>query len=113
MAEPQSPTTASNQNMMGALAYLLGPITGIVLLVIEKQNNFVRFHAMQSTIALGGLWILQIVIGFIPFVGLLTILLAPVQFVLWLILMYKAYSGEMYKLPYVGVMAEQQLTKMK
>ena len=49
---PGGGTTASGlaQNVAGALAYLLGPITGIIFLVVEKENRFVRFHAMQSTV---------------------------------------------------------------
>lgn len=43
---PQSPTSASNQNLMGALTYILGFVTGIIFLLVEKQNKFVRFHAM-------------------------------------------------------------------
>jgi uncharacterized membrane protein len=116
MAEmtPTSPTTSSNQNLLGALTYLLGFITGIIFLLVEKENKFVRFHAMQSTITFGGLFILGIVMGFIPVLGwLVGILLVPVELILWLVLMYKAFSGEMFRLPYVGEMAEKQLAKMK
>jgi len=102
-----------NQNLMGAVAYLLGPITGIILLLVEKGNKFVRFHAMQSTILFGGLFIINIVLGFIPLLGwLVGLLLSMVSFILWVVLMWKAWSGEMYKLPYVGEMAEKQLAKM-
>lgn len=98
---------------MGAVAYLLGPITGIILLLVEKGNKFVRFHAMQSTILFGGLFIINIVLGFIPLLGwLVGLLLSMVSFILWVVLMWKAWSGEMYKLPYVGEMAEKQLAKM-
>ena len=110
---PTSPTTPSNQNMLGALTYLLGFVTGIVFLFIEKQNQFVRFHAMQSTITFGVLFVGGLVLGLIPFIGpIVGLLLAPVEFILWLVLMYKAYSGEMYKLPYVGELAEKQLAKL-
>lgn len=102
-----------NQNLMGAAAYLLGPITGIILLLVEKENKFVRFHAMQSTILFGGLLIINIALGFIPLLGwLVGMLLSMFSFVLWMILMWKAWSGETYKLPYVGEMAEKQLAKM-
>ena len=47
----------NNPKLMGALAYLLGPITGILFLLMEKGNKFVRFHAMQSTILFGGLFV--------------------------------------------------------
>ena len=32
----------SNENLMGAAAYLLGPVTGIVLLLVEKKNEYIR-----------------------------------------------------------------------
>src|SRR5689334_17289909 len=41
-------STGLSANVAGALSYLLGFITGIVFLVLEKQNRFVRFHAAQS-----------------------------------------------------------------
>ena len=108
-----SPVTASNQNLMGALTYVLGFVTGIVFLLIEKQNQYVRFHAMQSTITFGVMFVLSMVLGLIPVIGwLLTMLIGPVSLILWIVLMYKAYSGEKFKLPYVGEMAEKQLGKM-
>lgn len=102
-----------NENLMGAVAYLLGFVTGIVLLLVEKQNKFVRFHAMQSTIFFGGLFIVNIALGFIPILGWLTgFVVSLAAFILWLVLMWKAFQGEMYKLPYVGDLAEKQLAKM-
>lgn len=106
-------TNKGNQNMMGAVAYLLGFITGIVLLLTEKENKFIRFHAMQSTILFGGLFVIGIVLGFIPLLGwAVGLLLSVAEFILWIVCMIKAYQGEMFKLPVVGDMAEQQLKKM-
>ncbi len=103
-----------NENLMGAASYLLGFITGIIFLLLEKQSKFVRFHAMQSTILFGGLFILNIALGFIPILGwLVGLLLSLAAFVLWIVLMWKAFQGETYKVPYVGELAEKQLTKMK
>jgi len=105
--------TEGNENIMGAVSYLLGFITGIVLLLVEKNSKFVRFHAMQSTIFFGGLFIVNLGLGFIPLLGwLVGFILALVAFVMWLVLMWKAFQGEMYKLPYVGEIAEKQLAKM-
>ena len=113
MAEKKT-TTAQNQNMLGAVAYLLGFVTGIILLLVEKDNKFVRFHAMQSTIVFGGLFIANIVLGFIPLLNILTgLVFFLVSVVLWILLMVKAYQGELYKLPYIGKIAEEQLVKMK
>lgn len=104
------PKITENKNLMGAGAYLLGFVSGIVLLIIEKESKFVRFHAMQSTVTFGLLFIL----GLIPVIGWIAgILIAPVSLILWLVLMYKAYSGEMYKLPVIGDFAEKQLEKFK
>lgn len=108
-----SPVTEQNQNLMAALTYLLGFITGIAFLMIEKDNSYVRFHAMQSTITFGGIFLLGIVLGFIPIIGLiLGGLIGPVSLILWIVLMYKAYSGERFKLPYIGEMAEKQINKV-
>ncbi len=105
--------TQGNENLLGAVAYLLGFVTGIVLLLVEKQSKFVRFHAMQSTIFFGGLFVVNIALGFIPLLGwLVGFLLSIAAFVMWIMLMWKAFQGEMYKLPYVGEMAEKQLAKM-
>lgn len=109
---------SGEEKMKGALAYLLGPVTGIVFLLIEKKNAYVRFHAMQSTLTFGALVLLYIVLGIVPILGwLIALLLSPiitlVSFVLWLVMMWKAYSGEKYMLPYFGGLAEKQLAKLK
>lgn len=105
-----------NQNLMGALTYLLGFITGIIFLLVEKNNKFVRFHAMQSTIFFGGIFIINVVLSIIrlPVIGgMLSLVISLVSFVGWIVLMWKAFQGEMYKLPYIGNIAEEQLAKLK
>jgi uncharacterized membrane protein len=111
-------TVNGDDKMKGALAYLLGPVTGVILLLIEKKSAFVRFHAMQSTVLFGAFFIINVALGIIPVLGwILAIILSPLlmllSFILWLVLMYKAYSGEMYKLPYIGEFAVKQLGKLK
>lgn len=99
---------------MGAAAYLLGFITGIVLLLVEKESKFVRFHAMQSTILFGGIFVVNIILGFIPILGWLAgLFLSFAAFIMWIVLMWKAFQGEMYKVPKIGDLALQQLAKMK
>lgn len=109
---------ASNEKMMAALAYFLGPVTGIIFLLMEKKNAYIRFHAMQSTIVFGAILLLNIILGIIPVLGwVVALVLSPlitlISFVLWIILMWKAYNGEKYKLPYFGELAEKQLAKLK
>ncbi|MWV41255.1 DUF4870 domain-containing protein [Natrialba sp. INN-245] len=110
-----------DENVAGAVAYLLGPITGILFFVLEDKNTFVRFHAAQSMIVFGALiaiqvaiMIAQVVLETIPFigwvlsfvVGLFTMLLMPIAFVLWLLLLLKAYKGERFSLPLLGGIAD-------
>jgi uncharacterized membrane protein len=114
MAEGKTAGTGLPENMAGALCYVLGPVTGIIFLLLEKENAFIRFHAMQSTIVFGGLFVINIFLGFIPILGWLTgTLLGLIGLVLWVMLLVKAYQGERYKLPYIGEIAEKQLGKMK
>lgn len=99
-----------DENIEGLLCYVLGFITGILFLVLEKENKFVRFHAMQSIVTFLAFLVVSIVLGFIPFLGwILSVLIGLVALVLWLLLMFKAYQGEMYKLPIAGDMAEKQI----
>ncbi|MGD8395052.1 MAG: hypothetical protein PVF43_06225 [Candidatus Eiseniibacteriota bacterium] len=98
--------------MAGLLCYILGVVTGIVFLLIENRSSYVRFHALQSTIVFGALFVLSLVLPVIPVVGILVSLLLPLLgVVLWILLMVKAYQGERFKVPYVGDWVEQQLAR--
>jgi uncharacterized membrane protein len=108
---PAKSSTGLDENVAGALTYLLGFMTGIVFLIVEKDNKFVRFHAMQSTITFGALTALYIVL-MISVVGWVLLLpLGLLELVLWILLMVKAFAGEMFKLPWVGDIAEKQVQK--
>ena len=113
-------STGLQPNVAGLLCYVLGWITGLIFFLIEKENKFVRFHAMQSIIVFGALFVLQIVIGifvrifivihlyfFLPVFTLLYPLVGLVALVLWILLMVKAYQGEKFKLPIAGDIAEK------
>ena len=93
-----------------ALAYVLGPLTGVIFLVLEK-DPFVRFHAMQSIVVFMGmivLWVLlSVTIILLPLVPLVGI----AMFVLWLILIYKAWQGEKWEVPVLGKYAKQMAQK--
>jgi uncharacterized membrane protein len=101
--------TGLPKNTAAALSYVLGWLTGIVFLLIEK-DSFVRFHAAQSIVVFG---ILTIVV-LIPGIGWVIAPLAwIVGFVLWLVLIFKAYQGEEFKLPWAGNLAKKLLGKFK
>jgi len=110
-----------DDTLTAAIAYLLMPVTGFLLYLIEKEDRFVRFHAAQSTITgiilvvcWAGFGILAVGLAFIPIVGwILGILLAlglmAACFVFWVFLMYKAYSGDKFKIPFIGELAEKKI----
>jgi len=107
-------------NIASLLCYICMPITSIIFLIIEKENQDVRFHAWQGT-AFGVAYIvliialeilaailgaiasvLGIIIGFfVPIVGL-------AAFVVWIVCLIKAYQGERWRIPLVGDFAAKK-----
>ncbi|MDD4899900.1 MAG: DUF4870 domain-containing protein [Candidatus Omnitrophica bacterium] len=102
-------STGMQPNIAALLSYVLGFITGLIFLVIEKENKFVRFHALQSIITFGFFFVLQWVLAFIPLVGWVLIPVAAIAaLIIWILQMVKAYQGEWFKLPWIGDFAEKQ-----
>ena len=110
-------------NVAGALAYLVGAITGILFLVIDpfKADRFVRFHAFQSiffNLAWIAFWILWTIVGLMLGAishGLFFIIQLPINlllfvggFCLWAYLMYTAYQGKTVQIPVIGALAANQ-----
>src|SRR3954468_20281428 len=103
----EKPSTGFDANVAAALTYLVGFVTGIIFLVVEKENRFVRFHAMQSTLAFAAIVALDILVQLVPLLGALLVvfLVIPASAVLWLVLMFRAYQGDEFKLAMDGQMA--------
>jgi len=100
-------STGLEPNVAGLLCYLGGWISGIVFLVIEQKNKFVRFHALQSIVTFGALTVAGALLGWIPYAGrIFGIVIGILAFILWIVLMVKAYQGELYRLPVAGQVAE-------
>ena len=103
-------STGLDANVAAALSYLVGFVTGIIFLVVEKENRFVRFHALQSTLTFAGIVGIDILLQVVPFLGALLVIfvIMPASAVLWLLLMFKAYQGEAFELPLVGPIAAEK-----
>jgi len=106
-------------NVAAGLACAFGLISGIVFLVLEKKDQFVRFWAMQATIfggAVFAFWILLMILVKIPFLGVLIALASLLVylgvFVVWLLMVIKAFTGKEWEMPIIGKIARQQLAKM-
>lgn len=112
-----------SSNVAGALAYVLGLITGVLFLVLEpyKNDRFVRFHAMQSiiftlvciafSIAWNLVWgmLLSISWGFLWIDMPLRLVIGFGIFGLWLYVMYQAYQQREYRIPFIGELAAKQV----
>ena len=106
-------STGVQENVAGLLCYLAGWITGLVFILLEQENKFIRFQAMQSIIVFGGLSVLSSIF-WIPIIGWTIAAIAGVAgFILWIVLMVKAYQGEMFKVPWAGDLAEKWSAKPK
>jgi uncharacterized membrane protein len=115
-AQVQGTATAAGglqDNVAGALAYLVIP--AIIFLVIEpyNKNKFIRFHSFQAIIYWIASIILQTIAWMIP---LLNLVLGPIIglgiLIGWVVLLIKAFQGTMFKMPIIGDLAEKQANTM-
>jgi len=114
---PLGPTSMGMQpNIEAGLSYVLTWVTGLIFFFMEKQNRFVRFHAMQSILFFGGLTVIRIILSVIeafqvPFVdlitGLLWLAIGIIGLVGYIVLLINAFQGKYFKLPIVGDYAEK------
>ncbi len=111
MSQPGAKTsTGLQENVAGLLCYVAGWVSGIVFLILEKENQLVRFHAWQSIAVFGVYSVVVIVLSFIPVIGwVISWLLGVGAVILWIVLMMKAYRGQKYMVPWAGKFAESQL----
>jgi uncharacterized membrane protein len=110
------------ENVAGLLCYVLGWITGIIFFLIDKRP-FVRFHAAQSIVVFGGLHIIAIGLGIVFGAGMFMMrgfgafgtfglgallygLIELVGFILWILLMVKAYQHEKFEVPVAAGIAK-------
>ena len=112
-AQPVLPAAATategmGENVAGMLCYVLGWITGIIFLLVDKRP-FVKFHAAQSIVVFGGLNAIHFVLRFTHFflfsLGFHA-LLGLVGLVLWIVLMIKAFQHEMFRVPIAADIAD-------
>ncbi len=115
-AQESTPTisnvsTQLPENLAGMLAYFIVP--AIVFLFVRpfNRNRFVRFHSFQCLLTVAVLVVLQL--GLALFGKLLPLLVLSLygllllaDFALWLLLLFKAYQHELFKLPVIGNLAE-------
>jgi len=105
-------STGLSANVAGLLCYVLGWVTGIIFVVLEQKSTFVKFHAWQSIMTFGVLFVVSLILSWIPFIGwIIGTLIGVLSFVLWIILIIQAGTGKMWKVPGAGDWAEKQARK--
>jgi uncharacterized membrane protein len=115
MAKKKTTTgTGLEPNVAGLLCYVLGWISGIVFLVLEPKDKFVRFHAIQSIIVFGAINVASLILWgltWIPFIWILFLIINYIvgvfALIMWIVLMVKAYQGTKFKVPVAGDIAER------
>ena len=101
-------STGLDEKIAGMLAYILGWISGIIFLILEPNNKYVRFHAFQSILVFGALTVVGVVFGWIPVIGTIIYIVASVLgFILWVILLVRASQGQKYQVKWAGPLAEK------
>jgi uncharacterized membrane protein len=112
--------TGLEPQFAAAMAYLAGPFSGLIILLAERSNRYVRFHAWQAIIGLGGLGLAAILFLLCAFGGLflsptafisfywLAAITAAVWIVAWGTCLVKAFGGAAWKLPFAGGFAERR-----
>jgi uncharacterized membrane protein len=116
------------QRNVAAMLACFPLIGGIIFLILEKKDSFVRFYAMQS-VFLGGVGVLfsiasriiLLCVGGIPVLGLfvtmalglVSALIGLATLVFWIVTMIKAYGNREWEIPFLGALARKQLESGK
>ncbi len=92
--------------LAAVMSYMLGVLTGVILLRVERESRFVRFHALQSMLFSGVAFAILSVVLLAGFVAASSWLFLGFAIV-WFYAMYRAARGDLYKLPLLGALAER------
>jgi uncharacterized membrane protein len=105
--EPVAPRRLDSR-LAAVLAYLLGIVSGIIMLMFEREDRFVRLHAVQSIVfsSTAGVGLMLLLMAGLPHAG--PIVGGPALLV-WLYLIVRAWRGDWYQLPVVGAWAERSV----
>lgn len=101
-----------DRNLVAAICYLpiLAVVVSIVILFAEKEDKFIRFHAVQALIFSVSYYILVFFLGGLPYIGsFVSGLLFVVALAVWIFGMINAYGGRIFKLPIIGDFSERRL----
>lgn len=105
MEDKKKHTTAIPPGIAAAATYFFAFVGGLVMLAIEKEDRFVRFHAAQSIV----FWVCAIPIALLSGIPVIGAILGFAFFVVWIFLMYQAWTNKEFEIPYLGAIARKQV----
>ena len=112
-------STGLDPHVAATLAYLAGPFSGVLILLAERTNSYVRFHAWQSVLGLGGLGLIVALLLGLAFASVIvsatafrTLLITSwIVWVFWILVwavcVVRAFTRRRWKLPIAGTYAER------
>ena len=101
-----------NENVAGALSYVFLFFSGLFFLVAERENKFVRFHALQSVIWFLVLGVIATVTGWLPILKHLIPWAANMLiFVSWVFLTLSALKGKTVRIPILGDVVWEKINR--
>jgi uncharacterized membrane protein len=98
------------KNNAASFSYMFFFFSGIFFFLFYK-DPYVRFHAAQSTLIFVLLFAFQSILALLGIISSFSQLLGLLTFVLWLILIYKAWQGSEFELPFLGQIAHRLVGK--
>jgi uncharacterized membrane protein len=130
-AQVAKSSTGLDENVAALLSYVVHFVSGLIFFFIEKDSRLVRFHAMQSTILGGVVFVGGFVLGIAwaivsavasqisgvlgslvsLLLGLVLLVFMAAVFIAWILCMVKAFQGQYFKLPVIGNLAEKYSQK--
>ncbi len=106
---PDKSSTGMEANVAAGVSLIAGWITGLIFFLIEKESKFVKFYAIQAI----GLSLSMFVFGIfniIPVLGQIVFAIGAVAvMVLWVICLINAFTGKIFKIPFIGNFAAKQV----
>lgn len=115
----ESSSTGLDERLASVLCYSVWWVTGGLFLLLERRQRTVRFHAAQSLVLFGAVSALLVVLGA---VSALTLMLSSQAYqlvrvagdllwvgaaVLWLVLVLRAWQGDVWRVPLVAALADR------
>jgi uncharacterized membrane protein len=109
-------TTGMEPKIAILIAYLFGWIGGLIIWLIEKENKFVKWNALQALILgifeVACILVISVILGLIPYIGWflfswLGYVAAAVLWVFAIVCIVKGFQGNSYRIPGISTLTDK------